>query len=86
MANLLIKGIYSFILLYAFSELGERVRVSFEEIDNAIYAMKWESFPIKIQRMLPIIQMVAQQGVQLTAFGNIACSRETFKKVIQLER
>lgn len=77
------KTIYSFVLLFILCELGERVRIRFEEIDNEINNMNWYLYPIKIQRMLPTMQMMSQQDVQLTAFGNFPCSRDNFKRVIK---
>lgn len=81
--NLLVKTIYSFILLFILCELGERLPIGFEEIGNEINNMNWYLFPIKIQRMIPTMQIMAQQDVQLMAFGNLPCSRETFKRVIK---
>lgn len=73
---------YSFALIFLFCEMSERVRASFEMINGAIYEMDWTAFPMETQRMMPVILAVAQRPVQLQAFGTTACSRQTFKTVI----
>lgn len=82
-ANLLFKTLYSFILIFILCELGERVRFGFEKIGNEINNMNWYLFSIKMQRMIPTMQITGQQDIQLMAFGNFPCSRDNFKKVIK---
>lgn len=53
----------------------------FEEINDAFYNLNWEIFPDNAKRLMPIILHITQQPVHLESFGNVPCSRETFKKV-----
>lgn len=53
----------------------------FEEINDAFYNLNWETFPDNAKRLMPIILHITQQPVHLESFGNVPCSRETFKEV-----
>ena len=68
-------------IIFFYCEFGQRLSESFEDIGNKIGRFKWYSFPIGIKRMLPIIIMNVHEPVEITAFGSISCSRDTFKKV-----
>lgn len=72
---------YVFGTVYIICEIGERASESFEEIADEIQALDWYLFPLKIQKILPAMMVVAQQLVPLECFGNIFCNRETFKNV-----
>lgn len=64
-----------------FSELGEMLLRQFFRFDNALYQSNWYLFPIETQRMLLIVIANAQQPIIIHGFGNVACTREVFKKV-----
>lgn len=66
---------------FFYCEFGERMSEPFEKIDDAIDQLDWYTFPNEIKRMLPIIIMNVHETVDISAFGSISCSRETFKKV-----
>lgn len=51
-----------------------------------IEGLDWYRFPIKLQKMLPIILIDAQQLVALDCFGSITCSREVFKQVREIAK
>lgn len=73
---------YGFGFVFIYCEAGNQIAGKFDEVDEAFYNLEWDIFPEKIQKMMPIILHVTQQPVQLKAYGNFECSRNTFKKVI----
>ena len=54
----------------------------FDEWIDIIHQSDWYTFPDRIQSMLPTVIMAAQEPVVLQAFGELSCTRESFKKVI----
>lgn len=72
-----------FAYLYMFCELGEKVSKQFEMFDDALSQCNWYAFPLKIQRILIIFMANSQDPAFLRGYGNILCTRETFKKVIR---
>lgn len=84
MAVLLVAAcqiIFAFGGIFMTCELGQRINLAFDECNEIINQFKWYLFPVKIQRMLPIILHYNQQPVDIKVFGSIACDRETFKYV-----
>lgn len=79
---LIIYGFYSFGVVFAVCEWGQSVTNAFEEITDEIETFDWYLFPLELQRMLPMILMVAQQSVEFECFGSISIRREYFRKVI----
>lgn len=69
------------ILVFIICELGERLANSFEEIDIIIEQFEWYRFPIELQRIQPMIMIVAQEPSYLECLGNILSSRELLKNV-----
>lgn len=62
-------------------DIADRVTVRFDRT-NIYEHCEWYTFPIDVQRLLPILIHNAQTSPVIKAFGNIDCSRETFKLVI----
>lgn len=62
-------------------ELGERTSGTFVEICDEIDNFDWYAFPMKIQKILPLILINAQEPVAIECFGSIACARDVFKRV-----
>lgn len=62
------------------SELGQQLSFSFKEVDDECDQLIWYSFPIGIQRLLPVTMANVQQPVVVKCFGNILWSRDQFKK------
>lgn len=73
---------WTFAFVLIFCELGEMVTSQFDAFNDALERCNWYSFPIEIQQMMIIVLANAQQPITIRAFGNIICTRETFKKVI----
>lgn len=61
---------------------GEKVTTQFDNINYSIVQCSWHDFPMEMQRILPMMSMMAQKPVFVeAAYMNIGCSRETLKKV-----
>lgn len=71
----------SFGLIFLFCELGEQLSTRSSEIDDAIWELDWNAFPLHVQQMLPTILLITQHPIQLIAYGGIPCTRDNFKKV-----
>lgn len=74
---------WSLALLWSACNLGEMLTKHFEMFDDALGQCDWYLFSIEIQRMLVIIMSNSQRPAILTGYGNIQCTRETFKKVLE---
>lgn len=83
--SVLFLAFWSFASIFVFCDSGERIASEFDEID--IYNLcDWYLFPANIEKAIPIVIMNTQlRPVVLEGFGNIQCSRETFKRVISCE-
>lgn len=65
---------------------GETVTSQFDKINYAIDQCSWYEFPMEMQRILPMMSMMAQSPVLVeAAYLNIGCSREVLKKVKQIQ-
>lgn len=53
----------------------------FDIYGDELYHCDWYLFSIKFQRMLLMILTNSQQPVVIRGYGNIECTRDTFKKV-----
>lgn len=78
-----IEMAYTFGMIFFFCEMCEQITDGFNGITDEIKKMDWYSYPLEIQRMLPIILIHGQEPVEIVAFGNIQFTRETFKRVIE---
>lgn len=71
---------WSYVQLFIICDASEHVTHRFEEID--LYNQcKWYEFPSNVRRSMPIIIANTQRPIVISAFGNILCTRETFKMV-----
>ena len=78
-AFVLMLWAYAIIGLYC--SCGEMVTNGFEIINDELKQCKWYLLPLKIQQMISIFVANAQQPTFIRGFGNIFCTRETFKIV-----
>lgn len=61
---------------------GEKVTSQFDKINYSIGQCSWYDFPMEMQRILPMMSMIAQCPVLVeAAYLHIGCSREVLKKV-----
>lgn len=70
---------------FIFCELGQRVSNLLQQIIDTIDQFDWYLFPMRIQRMLPTLLIVAQQPIEIIVFGSTSANRNTFKKVKSLK-
>lgn len=71
----------SFGVVFMFCELGEELNGQTKEINDAMCELDWDSFPLNLQRMMPMILLTTQHPKELTAYGGTLCTRNTFKRV-----
>lgn len=69
-------------LMYTLCQFGQQMTDQFSSFEHTIVGTDWYTFPIDMQRHFIIIMKTGQDPVELKGFGNVYCSRETFKKVI----
>lgn len=74
-------GFWAFLLVFFANETGQRFSDVFGELQDVIHQLCWYSFPIKLQRILPVIIANAQQPIAIQFFGSTVCSRDQFKRV-----
>lgn len=81
LADFCIKILYAYGILSVYCEIGEQLGTKFDELGDALYQCEFEALPIDVQRTIPIILSFMQNSPALAAYGNLKCSRETFKRV-----
>lgn len=77
-----IEMFWTFAFVLIFCELGDMVSSQFVVFNDSLERLNWYLFPIEMQKMMIIVMAKTQQPALLRGFGNIVCTRETFKKVI----
>lgn len=80
------EACYSIFVLFAVCELCQRATDSFVDIDDIIDEFDWYLFPIKVQKLLPTIMIMAQKPITIECFGSILCNRSTFKEVCLISK
>lgn len=76
-----LQAFYALCIVFIACELCERLTIAYAELEQKIEQFEWYAFPIKAQRLLPILMLNAQQPITLQCFGGISTNREAFKKV-----
>lgn len=71
----------AYVQIYLLCYFCNIVTTAQESIGDEIPRSNWYLLPVKLQKMLPFSIIYAQNPVYVEAFGSIACTRETFKKV-----
>lgn len=79
----LFEILYVFGIVFVICEIGNKITNEFDTIDDTFYKLDWNAYPEEIKRMMLVILQVTQQPVELFAYGNYPCSRDTFKRVIE---
>lgn len=83
---LVVEAFYAFGVIFVICELCQRVSDRFEESNDTMEKFDWISFPIEVQRMLPIVIISAQQSTQFKVFGSTVCCRESFQKASSFDQ
>lgn len=73
--------IYAFGMIFIACELSQRLTNAYSKIDDIFEQFEWYRFPNAVRRALPTIISMVQKPVEFECFGNVSCSRESFKKV-----
>lgn len=76
---------WSIAIVFFFCEFGERVSNGFEESSYMLKQLDWYSYPYEMQRLLPTVMIIGNEPVSVRVFGNISCTRGTFREVIHME-
>lgn len=76
--SLVILTIYLSVLCF----FGDEVNTQYENIQNEIYDCDWLEYPLKVQKLIPTILIVAEKPVYIQGFMNVRCTRESIRKVI----
>lgn len=74
-------GFWAFVVVFFANEIGQRFSASFEKIEYEFDQLNWYLYPIKLQRIVPIMIVNVKQPIAIEFFGSAVCSREQFKKV-----
>lgn len=83
---LIIETVTAFGLVGFSCEIGQRFTTEFDDIADEIDSLKWYIFPIKVQKMLPMVILNVQQELAIECFGSILCVRESFTNVSNTHR
>lgn len=78
---MLFEGFWATTFVAVFCELGHHVFYAFEDLNTEIDRLDWYRFPIKCQKMVPLIMAGCQRSISIKGYGGIVCIRETLKKV-----
>lgn len=61
--------------------MGDTITSRFERVSNSVYSCRWVDFPPKSRKYVNTMLVVAQKPIYIQGFGNVRCTRETFKSV-----
>lgn len=70
--------------LYAFCHFGNEATESYKNVGIFINQLDWYEYPLKMQKDLQLMIAVSQNNIYIQGFGNTRCTREMFKKVLNL--
>lgn len=73
--------VWSFVVIFCVCEFGHQLTQEFEMFDEKLCQFNWYLLPIELQRMFVIVMANAQQPNVMQGFGNIQCTRDSFKQV-----
>lgn len=77
----LILQFWSLLMIFFFCILGEMVTNQFEMFNDELNQCNWYVLPLELQKIMIIVMVNAQRETVIRGFGNILCTRQTFKKV-----
>lgn len=81
----LISMICSLATNFMICEVGQQLTSQFSKFNETLCRCKWYSFPIELQQMLVIVMSNTQQLAFMQSYGNIPCTRESFKVVCHIK-
>lgn len=74
---------WSFVILFIFCECSQHVTNKFDTFNDELSQCDWYLFTNAMQRMLLIVLVNAQQSIFIHGYGDIQCTRDTFKNVCE---
>lgn len=77
----IVYGSWAIGMLFFSCELGQRLSMAYNEVQNEIDQLDWYLLPMETQRMLPTLMCNTQKPFKVVCFGGISCERDTFKTV-----
>lgn len=77
----LLSAIWTFVFIFMVCEPVQRVTNQFEMFNKELSRCVWYELPNELQQMYLIFLSDTQQAKTVACYGNIECSRDTFKKV-----
>lgn len=81
LTNILVSVFWSFGYCAFFCEFGDMLIDQFESLDEKVYRSHWYAYPIEMQQMTLILMSSTQRLAPFRGYGNIICTRDTFKMV-----
>lgn len=72
---------WSYVYVFLYGEIGERVSIGFSEIGIAIDELDWYLVPVEMWKMLLPLKLIAHKSFGFCGFGRASCAREIFKMV-----
>lgn len=73
-------------MIFIACEFNQEVTDKFETFNDKFVECNWYSYDIELQQMFLIFASNTQQPVFIRGYGNLLCTRETYKKVIHFIR
>lgn len=70
-----------FSAIFGTCELGQWLTYKSSAIFDVLCQCPWYLLPTELRRRLVIIMLSSQEEIIIHSYGNVPCSRETFKKV-----
>lgn len=61
--------------------MGDTITNRFERVSNSVYSCRWVELSPKLRKYAKTMLIVAQKPIYIQGFGNVRCTRETFKSV-----
>lgn len=74
-------AIWTFGFIFFICEPGEMVTYHFEHFYDELGRSDWNLYPIEVQRIYLTFVLETQQPIIIKSYGNISCTRDTFKQV-----
>lgn len=76
---------WSFVIIFLVCECGQIVSIEFELFSDALYQCNWYFLSNELQRILISFMVIAQHPTYMQGYGNIECTRESFKNVFSFD-
>lgn len=81
MIPLIFMLFWSIVLVGVACNFGDMLTHEFEMIDCELCRCDWYLCPMDVQRLILIVSANTQRSPIVTGFGNVQCTRESFKGV-----